>query len=118
MTDIHRLRADQAQTILDGLDREVKPATAITIARDEHGAAIVRHETLGTFRDASVRDALAQMLQALACPPTRRTGEPPTDWERIVGRTRRTGAGPGPMTVRDLELATDTKCGTLRAMKG
>ena len=101
MNDLHRIRADQAQTILDGLDLEIKPATAITIARDEHGVALVRHPDYGTFRGASVRDALAQMLQALACPPTRRTG-----------------AGPGPTTVRDLELVTGTKCGTLRAMKG
>jgi hypothetical protein len=101
MTDLQRIRADQALTILDGLDLEIKPATAITIARDAHGAVSVRHETSGTFRGASVRDALAQMLQALACPPTRRTG---TDT--------------GPMTVRDLELATDTKCGTLRARRG
>lgn len=100
MNDLHQIRADQALTILDGLDLEVKPATAITIARDEHGVALVRHPALGTFRGASVRDALAQMLQALACPPTQRTG-----------------AGPGPMTVRDLELVTGTKCGTLRAMK-
>jgi hypothetical protein len=37
---LSQIRAEQSLTILDGLDLEIKPATAITIARDEHGVAV------------------------------------------------------------------------------
>ena len=48
----------------------VEGAEQITIARDRHGAVIVRHSARGTFRAATLRDALAALDGDIISRPT------------------------------------------------
>lgn len=64
LATIQAARDAQASRILDALDALVDPGQAAAFGTDAHGMAWVRLPTSQQARGSSMRDALAQLLQA------------------------------------------------------